>query len=94
MRDDLLEVQDLRTAFRIQGKSVQAVRGVDLEIAPGEIVGLVGESGSGKSVTMKSIIRMLEGSATVTARAIRFQGRDLTGLTERKCSRSAETTSP
>ena len=84
MRDDLLEVQDLRTAFRIQGKSVQAVRGVDLEIAPGEIVGLVGESGSGKSVTMKSIIRMLEGSATVTARAIRFQGRDLTGLTEKE----------
>ena len=84
MRENLLEVKDLRTSFRIQGKTVQAVRGVDFSIAPGEIVGLVGESGSGKSVTMKSIIRMLPDSATLSAKAIRFEDRDLTQLSERE----------
>ena len=84
MQGNLLEVKGLRTSFRIQGKTVQAVRGVDFSIAPGEIVGLVGESGSGKSVTMKSIIKMLPDSATLSASAIRFQGRDLTQLTERE----------
>lgn len=84
MGQNLLTVKDLRASFRIQGMTVQAVRGVDFEIAPGEIVGLVGESGSGKSVTMKSIIRMLPDSATLTAGEIRFDGRDLMKLTEKQ----------
>ena len=84
MEQNLLTVKDLRASFRIQGMTVQAVRGVDFEIAPGEIVGLVGESGSGKSVTMKSIIRMLPDSATLTAGEIRFGGLDLMKLTEKQ----------
>jgi len=82
--EKLLDVHGLRTSFRIQGQTVEAVRGVDLAIAPGEIVGIVGESGSGKSVTMKSIIKMLPDSATLTADAITFGGRDLLKLTEKE----------
>ena len=84
MPEKLLEVKALRAAFRIHGKTIEAVRGVDFDIAPGEIVGLVGESGSGKSVTMKSIIRMLPESARMSAEILRFDGCDLTGLTEKQ----------
>ncbi len=82
--EKLLDVRGLRTSFRIQGQTVEAVRGVDLTLAPGEIVGIVGESGSGKSVTMKSIIKMLPDSATLSADAIDFSGRDLLKLTEKE----------
>jgi ABC-type dipeptide/oligopeptide/nickel transport system ATPase component len=67
MPEKLLEVRALKVAFRIHARTIEAVRGVDLAIDSGEIVGLVGESGSGKSVTMKSIIRMLPESARMTA---------------------------
>ncbi|MEF9896124.1 MAG: ATP-binding cassette domain-containing protein, partial [Clostridia bacterium] len=78
----ILSVRGLRTDFHTQGKRVQAVRGVDLTVGAGEILGVVGESGSGKSVTMKSIIQMLPGTARMHADAIDFGGRTLLGLSE------------
>ncbi|MEG2387139.1 MAG: ABC transporter ATP-binding protein [Clostridia bacterium] len=78
----ILLVRGLRTDFHTQGKRVQAVRGVDLTVGAGEILGVVGESGSGKSVTMKSIIQMLPGTAQMRADVIDFGGRTLLGLPE------------
>ncbi len=46
----LVAVEDLHVTFDRNGREVRALRGVSLEIEPGEILGLVGESGSGKSV--------------------------------------------
>ena len=78
----LLEIRDLRVAFQGRGAlAVPVVRGVDLAIAPGEIVGLVGESGSGKSLTCLSIMRLLPPNAA-TRGAILFEGRDLATLPE------------
>ena len=52
--EHLLEIKDLVTTFRSDGKEFNAIEGVCMHVDRGEIVGIVGESGSGKSVTMLS----------------------------------------
>ena len=47
----VLQVENLRTEFRMRTGSVVAVDGVSFEVAEGECVGVVGESGCGKSTT-------------------------------------------
>ncbi len=55
----LVSVRDLHITFRRAGRSIYAVRGVDLELQRGEILGLVGESGSGKSVMSSALLGLL-----------------------------------
>ncbi len=66
----LLQVRDLRVAFG----SHEAVRGISLEIGPGETLGLVGESGSGKSATSLAILRLLPPEATVNGQIVLTRG--------------------
>ena len=63
--DAAVDIRDLRITFDTDGGRVQAVRGVDLEVMPGEVLAVVGESGSGKTVTARSILRLLPETATV-----------------------------
>jgi len=56
----LLSVQNLKTYFFMDEGTVKAVDGVSFDVFPGQVVGIVGESGCGKSVTIKSILRIVE----------------------------------
>jgi oligopeptide/dipeptide ABC transporter ATP-binding protein len=73
----VLEIRGLRTCFDLDGGSLEVVRGVDLTVAPGEMLGLIGESGSGKTITGLSVLRLLPGNARMSAAVLRFQGEDL-----------------
>ncbi|MFA1545969.1 dipeptide ABC transporter ATP-binding protein [Actinomadura chokoriensis] len=80
----LLEVTDLSVSYRARRGRVEAVRGVALDVRPGEIVALVGESGSGKSTTAHAVTRLLPGNASLDAGRVLFGGRDLAALSERE----------
>ncbi|MFM2071715.1 MAG: hypothetical protein RLZZ623_1978 [Actinomycetota bacterium] len=69
MAQPVLSLQQVRVEFRTPSGVVQAVRGVDLDVAPGEMVGVVGESGSGKSVTFLGMLGLLPSTAVVAGSA-------------------------
>jgi peptide/nickel transport system ATP-binding protein len=77
--EPLLSIRDLYVRFAVGGPApVTAVRGVDLDVAAGELVALVGESGSGKSVTMLAVLGLLGPNAEATG-SVRFDGEELLG---------------
>ncbi len=59
----ILEVKDLTVTYSVSGKKVRAVRGVDLSLSKGEILGLVGETGSGKTTVGKAVVRLVKPSS-------------------------------
>ena len=73
----LLEVEDLRTYFRLDGATVHAVDGVSFRLEQGEALGIAGESGCGKTTTALSLIRLLPGNATIVGGSVRYFGIDL-----------------
>ena len=54
----LLSVRDLNVRIPTPGGELHAVRGVNFDLMPGEVLGLVGESGSGKSVTLRALLKL------------------------------------
>ena len=76
--DAVSVARGLRIAFPdANGETVERVHGVELEIAPGEVVGIVGESGSGKSITAMALAGLIEPPGGVAADELRFRGVDL-----------------
>ena len=73
----LLEVSGLETRFPTDRGVVEAVARADLDIRPGEIVGLVGESGSGKSVLAQSLVRMVEEPGEIVGGSVRLRSPDV-----------------
>jgi peptide/nickel transport system ATP-binding protein len=69
-------VDRLEVTFARRGRLIRAVRGVSLDVRPGEILGLVGESGSGKSVLGRSLLGLLPADAR-TAGGVAVCGEDM-----------------
>ena len=77
-----LSVRNLRISFRTSNGKVQAVRGIDFDLAKGETLAIVGESGSGKSVTSKAILGILAGNSIIESGEIIYDGKDLLKISE------------
>ncbi|MFH9550505.1 dipeptide ABC transporter ATP-binding protein [Streptomyces sp. NPDC017435] len=78
----LLEIRGLSVSYRTRGGTVEAVRGVDLDVWPGQVTAVVGESGSGKSTTAHAITRLLSANGSIDAGTVRFGRHDLATLSE------------
>lgn len=83
----LLEMKGVKIAFSSSTGIVEAVRGVDMTIYPGQSVAIVGESGSGKSTTAMSILGLLPGNGKVTDGQIIFDGEDITKFSNKDYER-------
>jgi peptide/nickel transport system ATP-binding protein len=72
----LLEIRDLHVTYATGEGGLPAVRGVDLSVSRGQIVGVAGESGCGKSTLASTILRLQPPSATVTGQVL-YDGQDV-----------------
>ena len=73
----LLEIKNLTVRFDTSNGAFTAVDGVDVSVDGREVLAIVGESGSGKSVSMLAVMGLLPDTATVTADAMIYDGREL-----------------
>jgi oligopeptide/dipeptide ABC transporter ATP-binding protein len=78
MSDLVLSIRNLRVTFDTPMGALEAVRGVDLDVHAGEMMGVVGESGSGKSVTFLAAMGLLPHRAKVTG-SVLLNGQEMIG---------------
>ncbi|MDB9698218.1 ABC transporter ATP-binding protein [Planktomarina temperata] len=79
---ELLKITNLNVEFPTRRGRFQAVRGVNLTVKAGEVLGLVGESGAGKSTIGNAIIDLLEAPGQISGGSILFEGEELCGRSE------------
>jgi len=77
----VLKISGLRVEFPGLLRNVQAVRGVDLEVASGTVMGLVGESGSGKSMTAMAALGLIPKPGVVSG-SVKVDGVEVVGKSE------------
>lgn len=83
--EKLLEVKNLSVDYHTVDGTVEAVRGLSLQVQPGKVLGLVGETGAGKTTTVKSIIGILQQPpAKIKNGEILFEGEDLLKKTSKE----------
>jgi peptide/nickel transport system ATP-binding protein len=75
-----IEPNFIERLFKGEGQTIKAVDGIDLELYPGEILGLVGESGCGKSTLSRTILQLIR----PTSGKVEFLGRELTTLSRQE----------
>ena len=83
MSQEILKVKDLGVNFYLEDRVIPAVDGVSFSLSKGETLGIVGESGCGKSVTVLSIMRLLQSPpAKIVKGEIWFKGENLLSKSE------------
>jgi peptide/nickel transport system ATP-binding protein len=87
-----VELDDLRVAYTVRGIDRPVLRGVSLQIAPGESYGLVGESGCGKTTVAFTVMDYLPRNGKVTGGTVRVDGRDLASLSSNEVRKLRSTT--
>ncbi|GAA2834341.1 peptide/nickel transport system ATP-binding protein [Leucobacter komagatae] len=85
-----LQIRGLTVSFGSEAKPVPIVRGIDIDLVPGQITGLAGESGSGKSMTGLAMCGLLPAGARTGGR-IDFDGKNLLEASERELERTRGT---
>lgn len=81
-RAPVLYIDDLSVEYDTDEGSLAALRGITLDVAPGEILGLVGESGCGKSTLGRSLLRLNDEAATTYRGSIRIDGTEVLELSD------------
>lgn len=76
-REAILSANDVHVQFTVRGKTLNAIRGVSIDLYDGETLAIVGESGSGKSVFTKTFTGMIDANGSVTAGKAVFEGKNL-----------------
>lgn len=82
MSELVLSIRDLRVTFDTPLGPLEAVRGVDLDVSAGEMMGVVGESGSGKSVTFLAAMGLLPHQAKVSG-SVMLNGQEMLGASNK-----------
>ena len=82
METPLVRIRGLKLEASTRRGTAQILRGVDLDIGRGRILGVVGESGSGKSSLASCLLRLLPGNITHLGGSITFDGTDLLKLSD------------
>lgn len=77
MKEVILSVRDLKVDFTLRGRTLHAIRGINLDIHEGESLAIVGESGSGKSVFCKTFMGLLDANGTIANGEILYKGANL-----------------
>lgn len=81
-QDILLDVENLHTGYRLQGKFYDAVDGVDFTLKRNEVLAIVGESGCGKSTIASSIVGLYDRKNTRVTGDIKYKNLNLVSLTD------------
>ncbi len=82
----ILTMRGLDVRFSLADGEVHAVKGIDMDVMPGETVAIVGESGSGKSQTVMAAMGLLSSNGRA-AGSVRYRGQELIGLSHRRLNR-------
>ena len=81
-RQPILSIRNLKTWFMLDEGTAKAVDGVSFDVYPSEVVGIVGESGCGKSVTIKSVLRIVQKPGRIVEGEILFRRQQANGKGE------------
>jgi putative ABC transport system ATP-binding protein len=83
MEPPIVEIHELRKEFQVGGERVEALRGLDLVVQPGEMLSIVGPSGSGKS----TLLGLMGGLDNPTSGTVRLDGQEISQMNERQLTR-------